>query len=186
MRFIKKHYGNILTGVFILLLVIPATRLPIVVFLQRLISTAPKQIAVAQRTNIQVYSWQLLSDKGMPVNFADATGKVTVVNFWATWCPPCIAEMPSLQKLYNDYGNKVNFYFISDESSEVVQKFLAKNAYFLPVYTEQSPTPSALQSTSLPTTFIVTKTGQIAVRTTGAADWNSNKVRNLLNELLAE
>jgi thiol-disulfide isomerase/thioredoxin len=186
MKFIKKQYGNILTGVFIIVLLIPQTRLPIQVFLQRLFSTVPKEIAAAKRVAITGYSWQLLSAKGIPANFLEASGKVTIVNFWATWCPPCIAEMPSLQKLYNTYGSRVNFYFISDESADGIQKFLAANSYTLPVYNEQSPTPSALQSTSLPATFIISKTGQIVVHTIGAAEWNSTTVHRLLDGLLAE
>jgi peroxiredoxin len=94
--------------------------------------------------------------------------------------------MPSLQSLYNDYGKRVDFYFVSTEEASVLQQFLTRKKYSFPVYIEKTAAPAVLQSSALPTTFVISKTGKIVMKETGAADWNSNKVRKLLDELLTE
>src|SRR5690554_7825322 len=103
-KFLKKQWTNILFGVFVILLIIPQTRMPIQVFVQRLISFSPSETSEEKRETLQDYRWPLTELNAREINFSQSQGKVTVVNFWATWCPPCVAEMPSFQKLYNDYG----------------------------------------------------------------------------------
>ncbi|MBI5857198.1 MAG: TlpA family protein disulfide reductase [Sphingobacteriales bacterium] len=186
MQFLKKNYGNLVLVLIIVLLLIPQTRLHIQVFLQRLISGTPKVISESERKSLSDYSWQLRSPDGKSVDFSISKNKVAIVNFWATWCPPCIAEMPSLQNLYNEYGDKVDFYFVSNEKPETLIKFLQVRNYSLPVYIEQSSAPAILQSETLPTTFVISKTGKIIIRKAGAAKWNSNSVHQHLEQLLAE
>jgi thiol-disulfide isomerase/thioredoxin len=186
MQFIKKHRGNILFVLLIALLLIPQTRLPIQVFLQRLFSTAPGSIAKEKQDTLTDYNWPLESTDGKPVDFSASSGKVIVLNSWATWCPPCLAEMPSLQSLYNDYGSTVDFYFVSTEDAETLRQFMARKKYSFPVYRETTAPPAVLQSSALPTTFVISKTGKIVMKETGAADWNSKKVRRLLDALAAE
>lgn len=186
MKFLRKHYGNILFAILIILLLVPATRMPIQVFFQRLFSGSPKAIAEAERQSVTDYSWQLLTIDNKPENISEAKGKVVVLNLWATWCPPCVAELPSLQKLYDKYGDRVSFYFVSNEDATTLKAFLLKKGYKLPVYIEQSQSPEVLQSSALPTTFVISKTAKIVMRKTGAAKWNSSSVHQLLDELLAE
>lgn len=120
------------------------------------------------------------------INFSQSEGKVAIVNFWATWCPPCVAEMPSFQKLYDDYGQQVDFYFVSSENADKLNRFIGKHDYDLPVYLQTYQAPGQLQSNALPTTYVISKSGEIAIRETGAADWNSKKMREILDALLAE
>ena len=186
MQFIKKQWSNILFVLLIALLLIPQTRLPIQVFIQRLFSGVPEMINKEKQDTLTEYHWPLQSLDGKPVDFSSSSGKVIVLNSWATWCPPCLAEMPSLQSLYNDYGNKVDFYFVSTQEASVLQQFLTRKKYSFPVYIETTAPPALLQSSALPTTFVISKTGKIVMKETGAADWNSNKVRRLLDALAAE
>mgnify|MGYP003711237889 CR=1 FL=1 len=93
---------------------------------------------------IHDFDWQLEDLEGTNINFNQSEGRVTLVNFWATWCPPCIAEMPSMQNLYNSYGDKVDFYFVSLEEAEILQKFIQKKGYKIPVYIPRSSLPEAL------------------------------------------
>lgn len=186
MQFIKKQWSNILFVLLVALLLIPQTRLPIQVFIQRLFSGAPGTISKEKQDTLTDYNWPLQSPNGKTVDFSSSSGKVIVVNSWATWCPPCLAEMPSLQNLYNDYGSTVDFYFVSTENAETLRQFMARKNYSFPVYIETTTPPTVLQSSALPTTFVISKTGKIVMKETGAADWNSNKVRKLLDELLAE
>ena len=185
-NFLKKNWSNILFIIFISLLLIPQTRLPVVVFLQRAISFSPSQIAESKREKLENYNWQLQSLEGKELNFNQSKNKVVLINYWATWCPPCVAEMPELQNLYKAYGDQVDFYFITADAPKKVIKFLEKNRFTLPVFYEITAAPIKLQTESLPTTFLISKNGELIIKKIGAAKWNSDKVHKLLNELLSK
>ena len=184
MTFLKRNWGNILFIAFIILLFIPQTGMPIRVFVNRIIAFSPSEVDEEDVVFLEDYKWNLTTLEGGRVNFADSEGKVILVNLWATWCPPCVAEMPSLQKLYDTYGDKVAFYFVSSESPDKLSAFLQKKGYDFPVFVEKQAPPKLLQSRSLPSTFVIAKDGRIVIYKTGAADWNSNKVHNILEGLL--
>jgi len=116
----------------------------------------------------------------------DANGKVVFINHWATWCPPCRAEMPSLNKLYTDYKDKVTFIFLTAESKNVVEKYYKAKNFDFPTYNLGSRLPDEINTTSLPATFILDKQGKVTLEEFGASDWNSKKVRETLDQLLAE
>lgn len=185
-KFLKKQWSNVLFGVFIVLLIIPQTRMPIQVFVQRLISFSPSETSEDKRETLLDYKWPLLTLDSQEINFSQSEGKVVVVNFWATWCPPCVAEMPSFQKLYDDYGSKVDFYFVTSEKPEKVTRFLEKHNYSLPVFLQYFEAPEQMQASVLPTTYVISRTGEIVVNESGVADWNSKKIRKLLDKLLSE
>lgn len=125
---------------------------------------------------------------GVPnTNLANFYGEVIFVNYWATWCPPCRREMPSIQDLYNKYGSKVKFVTVAFEKRPgKLQPFINKNRYTFPVYEAKSPLMPEMKTRAYPTTFIINKKGEIKVKDVGAADWNSPKVHELLDKLLAE
>ncbi|SFU38664.1 Thiol-disulfide isomerase or thioredoxin [Pustulibacterium marinum] len=156
--------------------------------MNRLLAFSPSIENVEDRKTLSKfdYDFRLQTLNGEQVKFNNFKGNVVIVNFWATWCPPCIAEMPSLQNLYNDYGDKVAFLFISNEESSVIASFLQKHEYDLPVYQNLQKVPSKLGHSSIPTTYLIDKNGSIVINKTGAADWNSGKTRSLLDELIAE
>lgn len=129
-------------------------------------------------------NWALQDLDGNAHNMSASSGKVILINSWATWCPPCIAEMPSLQDLYNDYKDKVDFYFISNEKQNILKKWLNEKEYNFPVYQSMGPIPKELNSNSLPTTYVINKKGKIVVEEVGAHDWNSETFRSRLNKLI--
>lgn len=160
--------------------------MPIMVTVQRLIAFSPSETAENKRENLKNYNWTLHNRSGESTNLQDVKGEVIVINFWATWCPPCVAEMPSFQKLYDDYGNSVSFFFVTSEDHKPVDKFMEKHSYNLPVYFQEYEAPDQLESRALPTTFVISKKGEIVIKETGVADWNSRKIRELLDKLVAE
>lgn len=184
--FIKKNWSNILFFGFLALLIIPQTRMPIQVFVQRLISFSPSQKSEENRETLKDYNWSLTELRGEEINFSQSKGRIAIVNFWATWCPPCVAEMPSFQKLYDTYGDRVDFYFVTSEKPDKVNKFMEKNGYTLPIYLQSYKAPDDLESNVLPTTYLLSKSSEIVIDETGAADWNSKKMRALLDQLLAK
>jgi thiol-disulfide isomerase/thioredoxin len=186
MKFIKKQWSNILFGVFIVLMIVPQTRMPIQVFIQRFISFSPSEIDKEDRATLKDYNWNLATLNSEKTNLTQSEGKVILINFWATWCPPCVAEMPELQELYNEYGDQVDFYFVTNEKPETVNFFLDKKGFNLPIFLQIEKSPEELESSSLPTTYLISKSGEIIMRKTGAASWNSNNVHEVLDGLLGE
>jgi thiol-disulfide isomerase/thioredoxin len=113
-------------------------------------------------------------------------GKVVFINHWATWCPPCRAEMPSLQKLYNDYKDKIAFVFATTDTKKDVDRYFSAKEYNLPTYNIVSNIPEQISTRSIPATFILDKEGKVFLEEFGPSDWNSGKVHKLLDDLLAE
>jgi len=188
MNFIKKNLSNILFFAFFIFLFTPYG-LPVRALLIKGVSIVKTKIFAVElneneRNKIDSYQWKLQDFSGEPVDFKDFEDKVVIINFWATWCPPCVAEMPSFQDLYNDYGDSVSFLFVANDEKDKVEKFMKRKNFNFPVYYQLSQPAKQLQSTSLPTTFILDKNGVIYVRQVGAIDWNSAKVKNLLDKLL--
>lgn len=130
--------------------------------------------------------FSLQDRQGNTWTLSELKGQVVFVNFWATWCPPCVAEMPDLQHLHNAFGDKVQFFFIARDKKDRVSKFMTKNNYDLPVYFEAGFTPKTLYSPALPTTFIVDAKGNIVIAETGSADWNDESIHQLLENLLKQ
>ncbi|NNJ89373.1 MAG: TlpA family protein disulfide reductase [Eudoraea sp.] len=152
----------------------------------RILSKNPIPVAQREKEIVDEYDWTLKSFDGELLNLEDHKGKVIVINFWATWCPPCIEELPSLQGLYNDYSDKVTFLFVARDKENRVATFLSKKDYNIPVYFERGLTPKLFYYPSIPSTYIIGKKGVIEMAKTGSYDWNSNPVRELLDNLLKQ
>lgn len=167
-----------------LILFVPGIRKPVVSTVQRIFAGSPAPIEDENIKNIESYNWRLVDLKGNPINFSKSKGKVTVVNFWATWCPPCIAEMPSFQKLYDKFGDQVDFYFISQEKASTIEQFLQKKEYDFPIYQSKTNQPKTLAYESLPTTFVLNKKGQIVIKEIGAKDWFSNSFQHEVEKMV--
>jgi thiol-disulfide isomerase/thioredoxin len=186
MKVSKSQRNNIIFVIILLLLIIPQTRTPIQVFLNKgLAFFGPSIENKSDRVTISDYNWQLNNiDTNTSSNFKNSEGKVIILNFWATWCPPCIAEMPSLKKLHNDYKDTVDFYFVSNENPSIIHSFLKKHNYTFKVFNPITQYPKEFDVSSIPRTFLIDKSGSIIIDKTGAANWNSDKVRSTIDELL--
>ncbi|WP_299526985.1 TlpA disulfide reductase family protein [Winogradskyella sp.] len=184
----KLNKRNIIFLVIIAILIIPQTRQPLQILLHKGLSYINQSSVIneSDRVLISYDNWQLQSDTNTQLDFKTTKGKVVFVNFWATWCPPCIAEMPSLQALYNDYNDKVEFLFITGDSFKTVENFKKKENYNFEVFNPLNNIPEALTTRSIPRTFIINKKGEIVVDESGAVDWNSKTVRGQLDQLLSE
>ena len=174
--------SNILFIVALAVVIYPPSR----AWMMRLVAFSPSIENIEDRAKLTHYNWQLKGINTADLDFETAKNKVIIVNMWATWCPPCVAEMPSLQDLYNDYKDQVVFVFVTSEGAEKVTPFMEKNNYNLPIYNMMSKEPDLLSTQSIPTTYLINKKGEIVIKKTGAANWNSTKVRNQLDELIKE
>ncbi len=186
MKLFKNQWFNIIIVVIILALIIPGTRKPIQIFVNKVFAFSPSVTSEYERQQLEDYQWVIEKNNKDKTDYSDYKGKVVLVNFWATWCPPCIAEMPSFQELYEDYKNEVVFLFVSAEDHETVRGFLNRKNFSLPAYRPLSEAPQPLKGNTLPTTYLINKEGDIVINKVGAADWNSERVRETLDNLLAE
>lgn len=184
MRIKRENLSNLAFILLLALLLFTPVGFHARVFVSRIFSFSPSVLDEEEQLILSDYNWKLSNSEGQVLDFKDVEGKVVIVNFWATWCPPCVAEIPSLQELYADYGDKIEFVFVAHDEREKVKNFLNKKEYNFPVYFEKSSSPDVLSVESIPTTFIIDKKGKIVVKKKGAANWNSTTTRELLENLL--
>lgn len=180
MKITKKHITNIGFVIVIGLMIYPPTK----IYFIRLISFSPSEVKVDKQKLITNDNWKLKGVNTEDVNLKELENKVVFVSFWATWCAPCIAEMPGMYKLYEDYKSKVTFLFVTNENWNVVSKFYQKKGYDFPTYNQINNSPKELESSSIPATFILDKDKKIVVEKRGPANWNSSTTREILNKLL--
>jgi len=113
-------------------------------------------------TGLRAANFTLKTLEGDPIVLNEARGKVVVLDFWATWCPPCRAELPFIEKLRNEFAEQVQFYGVNNEDSRTVKDFLRKNKYELPVLMDGKRQVDRQYGVSaIPTMFIIDKQGVI-------------------------
>lgn len=126
-------------------------------------------------------------ESGKIVSLSALKGKVVFINFWATWCPPCIHEMPSINDLKKSFkGNDHIVFLMVDVDNKIEQStaFMRENNYDLPVYTPASDIPSEFLGGAIPTTVILDKKGEMVARLEGGRDYADPQIINALNELI--
>ena len=114
-------------------------------------------------------------------------GKNLFINYWATWCNPCLAEMPYMVELYEKYKNEedIKFLFLSREDLKTIKNYIPKdeNLQKLPIY--KIITDDEFFATSgIPTTFIIDSTGEVLVKDIGTAFWNDESVFKFIDSLI--
>ncbi len=133
-----------------------------------------QQIANTGTENRVAPDWQLKDPEGKSVKLSDFKGKVVVLNFWATWCPPCRREIPdfiALQKQYADKGLVIIGVSMDEGGAEVVKPFAKKMGINYPIVLGDQKTAAAYGGIQVvPTTFVIDKTGKIAAQHEGGAD----------------
>ena len=131
------------------------------------------------------YNFTLIDQEGNVLEGETLKGKTVFLNLWATWCPPCIAEMPDINNLYNEVASDdIVFVMISlDDDFNKAKTFLDKKGYDFNIYTYASTSPSVYYSKIIPTSFVISPEGNVVVRKEGMAKYNSKSFRNFLNSL---
>tara|TARA_A100001037_G_C14642209_1_gene410676 strand:+ start:53 stop:556 length:504 start_codon:yes stop_codon:yes gene_type:complete len=125
---------------------------------------------------------------GNELIYSNKTNKILLINFWATWCSPCIKEIPELLKLEKEFENEIKVVFISVDQnpSKVVPKFLKKNNLTdLVVFNDQNlSTAESLGVKIMPTTIIVNKNFEEIARITGYINWLDKDSKKFIKDIL--
>ncbi|HVW98234.1 MAG TPA: TlpA disulfide reductase family protein [Mucilaginibacter sp.] len=134
-------------------------------------------------------AFSFIDKSGKTVTLADLSGKVVFINFWATWCPPCLAELPSVNDLYKHFQNDPRVVFLivdTDNDFKTSLPFIARHQYNLPVYISGSANPPQLIGSSIPTTVVINKRGQMVFRHEGTANYSGKNFEAYLTRLSEE
>ena len=123
--------------------------------------------------------------------FADYRGKVVLLNFWATWCPPCKREMPSMERLYQKFNGE-NFTVIAINQMETGDHVFAYTGQldvdptFTVLFDKDSKVSQAYRVRGLPTTYLIDKKGVIRYRAIGGREFDHPEVEKLVKRLMEE
>lgn len=184
--FLKKNGFTFLIVLFLLIMLFaPDAKALMMQGLMKIGLFSPK-IEQADVSSTDLSGIKFSDINGNEVDLGNLHGKVILINFWATWCPPCRAEMPGLNKLYKQFKNDKNFVFIfadADGDLNKSAKFMEKHNYDMPIYKIASNVPTKIFESTLPTTVIFDKQGRLSFKHEGLADYSDKKISDFLNKL---
>jgi thiol-disulfide isomerase/thioredoxin len=170
------------------MLISPAFKATVLQGLMKIGLFQPDVSKVSKKVEVQTYSQPVVfkGTDGNIFNVQENKGKVIFINLWATWCPPCIAEMPSINRLFNDFQGNENIKFLLVDVENNPGKsnlFMKKRGFNLPVYFPAGDIPREWFSGTLPTTVIIDKSGNIVFHHEGLADYSSNKMAQFVKSI---
>ena len=130
----------------------------------------------------QIPAFNMLNAQGQPVDLKSFAGKKVFVNLWATWCPPCRVEMPSIEKLYSSADKeKTAFVMLSlDDDFEKAKQYMVDQKLSMPVFYPNGAMPDLFNVRGIPATFIFDEKGQLIKSTEGSDDYDTDAYRQLL------
>lgn len=182
MSFFNKHFfvgmvagavalaGLGMIGMFTLLAIIGASG-----------GTGPGSIPIASGLRVPdfpsgnqpVIEWQLTDLDGNQTDLAAMQQKVVFVNMWATWCVPCLTEMPTIERLASEFADQdMAFLIVSREPHETVAPFIDDSGWDLPIYTTKQ-VPPIFQTRGIPATFVLDEKRRVVFSHVGSALWDA-------------
>ncbi|HSD14327.1 MAG TPA: TlpA disulfide reductase family protein [Flavobacterium sp.] len=144
----------------------------------------PTTIAFEKQLPLYSYDWRLIGPTGKMLSFIEYRDRNVIVNYWSPNNPESVGELKAWSKLYEDYKNDVFFVFVTKDQQGNVNDFIKDNGYVFPVYYSGSTPLKSIVLDKTPKTYLITKTGRIVVNHSGAANWNSESFRKVLDDLL--
>lgn len=186
---ISKAGNLIFFGLILLLLFNPATKAWLLQQMMAvgLFNAEINKEAPSANSPVLPATFSFRDERGAIVSTADLKGRVVFINFWATWCPPCRAEMPSLNEIYNQFREeeKIVFLFLNEDSDTAKAKeYLQSNRFTIPLISSIGNVPNEIYSGTLPTTVILNKEGKIVYKHEGLAKYSTPAFLNQLKALL--
>lgn len=188
-QYVRKNGFTILMVIFIGVLFVSPDAKSFV--LRQLMATGLFNASIDKKgTDISsANDFDFADGKGNIQNTSSLRGKVVFINFWASWCPPCRAEFPSIETLYTQFKDNPDMFFLTiNEDSDLAKgrAYLDKENFSVPLYTANGNVPREIYSGALPTTIVLDKDGKIRFHHTGFANYASGKFVRQIEELLNE
>ena len=187
---IRKNWSTvIMIAVLILLWVNPDAKAWV---MRHMISTGLFNSKIEEKTeesSLVPSNFSVKNENGEITETSQLRGKVVFINFWASWCPPCRAEFPSVQKLYDRYRSNEDMVFLTvnlDDEIILGKKYLQKEKFSIPFLVPDSSIPKELYNGSIPATTILDKTGKIRMHHSGMADYSKASFYKEIDGLLKE
>lgn len=191
---LKKSFWSKLSDIIFIVLIVgmlfPSSRMFIISNFQRITMWGPSELSNEKQVQLadEAYNWQLQDSQGNQHVLAEFKGKVIFINLWATWCPPCVAEMPSIDELYAHYKDNPNIVFllVTNEKRGTIDEFLIKRNFNFPIYSSLTRNPQEFFSETIPATFVVDKNGRVVMKEQRAKKWHGESTIEFLDKLIAE
>lgn len=190
-QYIKKNAFTILMIIAVGILIVSPDAKSFV--LRQLMTTGlfnasidKKDAGTASQVNTD---FDFVDEKGNVHNTSSLRGKVVFINFWASWCPPCRAEFPSIETLYTQFKENPDIFFLTineDNDPAMGKAYLNKELFSIPMYQSNGNVPTEVFSGSLPTTVVLDKNGKIRLHHTGLANYASAKFVKQIEALINE
>lgn len=191
LRYIKKNgFTVLMTVVLVVLLVSPDAKS---FMLRQLVHTGlfnasidSKDAGTSQQSAVD---FDFDDRAGNVQNTASLRGKVVFINFWASWCPPCRAEFPSIQKLYSKFEDHPDVFFLminEDDDIYAGIQYLENENYSMPLYRRSGHVPPEIYGGTLPTTIVLNKAGKVVLHHAGFANYGSDKFLKQMEALINE
>jgi thiol-disulfide isomerase/thioredoxin len=125
---------------------------------------------------------------GKKIDLTREKGRLIIVHFWATWCPPCVEEIPALSRFWDRYRGRsdIALYSVSvDKDWKTIDDFSKKNPNDLPVYRDpNAKTAQRFGTTQYPETYIVNPNGRVIYRVQGGVEWTDGSVQQRIEQML--
>ncbi len=128
----------------------------------------------------------MADEDGKVISLAHFEDEVVFMNIWATWCPPCIAEMPSINSLYEQFNEEdgIKFVLVSmDEDFEKAKDFMQRRGFDMPIYHYRTKVPGTYESNVIPTTYVISRDGRLMMEKQGLAKYDTPEFEQFLREL---
>ncbi len=134
-------------------------------------------------------NFTLMSADGSDISLSDYKGRFVLLNFWATWCPPCVKEMPALNVLHNKLNGKNGLQVVGvhvGPALATVKQFLKDKPVDFDIVIDKNMALSGWQVSGLPTTFLISPSGKIIYKAVGEREWDSDEMVKFIQGVMKE